>query len=217
MSLMNILNFLEDHVYPSLFGYVFVEELGVPLPIPGDALLLFLGIKSLEGEANFWLVLFITCMATFLGASILFLVARMLGRPLLIKYEKYLKYVHITSEDIDSMEHYMHHYGTWVLIVSRLTPGLRIIGTVAAGVLGVSYIKFISATMVGTVIWTIIYFWIGAFLGRRFAAEIEDIFGNKWLMVGLFALGLLVWYAMFKYLSPAIKKHRHPKSLPENV
>src|SRR5690606_12594248 len=126
---MSVVDFIEQHMYPGLFGHIFIEELGIPLPIPGDALLLFLGIKSLDDhQASFALVLLISCLSTILGASILYYVARRLGRPLLIKYQRYLKYVHIAPEDIDTMEHYMKHYGTWVLIVSRLTPGLRILG-----------------------------------------------------------------------------------------
>lgn len=206
---MNLVEFFEKHAYSSLFGFVFVEEIGVPLPVPGDALLLFLGIQSLDGRANFWLVLLITIAATILGSSILFLVSRMLGRPLLIKYERYLKYIHITDKDIRLLEHYMADYGVWVLIVSRLTPGLRIVGTVAAGVLGISYARFILATTAGTIIWTIIYFWLGAYLGRQFADQIAEIFGNKWLMAGLFVAGLSIWLLLFKLISPALKRHRH--------
>lgn len=208
---MRLLELFEHYAYESLILVIFVEELGVPLPLPGDALMLMLGITSLEGKANFWIVLLLACIFTWAGASILFFVAQHFGRPLLHRYQSYLRYIHVTPEDVDAMEHYMAHYGSWVLFVARLTPGLRTLATIGAGVLGVPYRKFLTATMAGTIFWTAGYFWLGVLLGRRFADQIELIFGNKLLMGGIFVLGLLMWLGLFKLLSPQLKKHRHAK------
>src|SRR5690606_27882703 len=109
-------------------------------------------------------------------------------------------------------EHYMADYGSWVLFVARLTPGLRTLATIAAGVLGVPYRKFIVPTMAGTVVWTAGYFWLGSLLGRRFMPQIEAIFDNKLLMLGVFLFGLALWVGIFKVVAPRLQYHRHQTS-----
>ncbi len=209
---MRVIEILQDHIYSTLFLYILIEEIGVPLPIPGDALLLYLGIQSNQGEANFWLVLLVTCLGTLIATTILFLFARAVGRPFLFRHEKYLRFIHITAQDIDALEYYMSQHGTWVLIIARVTPGLRILGTVAAGLLDVSYRKFIAATLSGTVIWTLLYFGIGSYLGERFESQIDDLFSNKLVMFSIFAVGLILWIGLFKLVSPTLKRSRSPKS-----
>ena len=206
--ILHIQDILQEHTYAVLFFYIFVEEIGVPMPIPGDALLAFLGIKGSQGDSNFWLILLITCVATLFATTLLYYFSRMVGRPFLLKHEKYLRFVHITSSDIDNLEHYMDRHGTWVLIVARLTPGLRTLATVAGGLLDTSYRKFMSATMTGTVLWTAIYYGIGFFLGRRYEDQIDQLFNNKLLLAGIFAIGLLMWVLLFRLLSPTLKKGR---------
>src|SRR5690606_28337271 len=117
--------------YSTLFLYVLIEEVGIFLPIPGDALLIYLGILSRQGYADFFLTLIIVCVATWIGTTFLYALSRMVGRPFLEKHEKILRYVHISPQNVANMEHYMMHYGTWIIIVARLTPGLRILGTIA--------------------------------------------------------------------------------------
>lgn len=209
---MRVIEILQDHIYSTLFLYILIEEIGVPLPIPGDALLLYLGIQSNEGQANLWLVLLVTCLGTLIATTILFLFARSVGRPFLLKHEKYLRFIHITAKDIDSLEHYMHIHGTWVLIIARLTPGLRILGTVAAGLLGVSYRKFMAATMLGTIIWTLLYFGLGVYLGERFETQIDNVFSNKLILLAIFVVGLSLWIVLFKFVSPTLKRGRASKT-----
>lgn len=212
---MRVIEILQDHIYSTLFLYILIEEIGVPLPIPGDALLLYLGIQSNQGEANLWLVLLVTCLGTLIATTILFLFARAVGRPFLLKHEKYLRFVHITSRDLDTLEHYMRQHGTWVLIIARLTPGLRILGTVAAGLLDVSYRRFISATMIGTIIWTLIYFGIGSYLGEKFENQIDSLFSNKLVMLTIFVVGLALWIILFKLVSPTLRRGRPSKPVDE--
>jgi membrane protein DedA with SNARE-associated domain len=201
---MKLLMLLEAHIYTALFAYILVEEVGVFLPIPGDAMLIYLGILSRQGEADFWSVLGIVCLATWIGTTFLYSLSRIVGRPFLEKHDRVLRFFHISSKNINQMEHYMQHYGSWIIIVSRLTPGLRIIGTIAAGLLNVSYRTFFISTMLGTVLWTAIYFGIGSLLGKHYADQVEQVFSNKLLMAGLFAIGILIWVALYKLLGPRL-------------
>lgn len=206
-----LLPFFQSHPYSSLLVMIFVEELGIFLPFPGDAALVLFGVWSRQGLVNFLPTLLVVCLATALASSILFFVSRWLGKLLLSRYHKWLSYAHITQKNIDMVERWMAKYGGITLVVCRLTPGLRIVGTVAAGVLDVPYRVFISATMIGTVLWVAIYYSLGSLLGRRFADQIESVLNNRSHFVLLILIGAAAWLVLFKLVIPLLKKHAKDK------
>lgn len=204
---MQVFEFLQEYLYIALFLYILIEEIGIFLPIPGDAVLIYLGILSRDGDADFLITLVITCLATWVGTTFLYTISRMVGRPFLENHQAILKLIHISPQNISNMEHYMLHYGTWVIIISRLTPGLRIIGTIAAGLLNVPYKNFFLSTMLGTVLWTGIYFGLGAYLGEHHARQVEMIFSNKLLLLAVFIMGVTLWACLFKLFGPRLHSH----------
>jgi len=210
---MEFLFLLQAHIYTTLFIYILIEEIGVFLPIPGDAILVYLGILSRDGKSDFFITLAIVCIATWIGTTFLYTISRLVGRPFLERHQKILKFLHISPHNVSRMEHYMQHYGSWVIIIARLTPGLRIIGTVAAGLLNVSYKTFFVSTMAGTLLWTVIYFTIGSYLGKHYAEEVDKIFSNKLLLLSIFLIGILLWVIIFKLLGP---KLNHKPHLPQS-
>ena len=184
---------------------ILVEEIGVFLPLPGDAALLLFGVWSRQGRVDFISTLLVVCIATMIGATILYYVSRWVGKLLLTKYSGLLRYMHITQENIDMIEQWMDKYGTATLIIARLTPGLRIVGTVAAGVLGVPMRVFFPATLIGTVLWTSIYYSIGSLLGRKYAEQIDALLSNRLFIIELMLAGVVIWIIMAKFGLPIIK------------
>jgi membrane protein DedA with SNARE-associated domain len=204
--MMHIVPFLQSHPYSSLLVMILVEELGVFLPFPGDTALLLFGVWSRQGKVDFLTTLAIVCLATLIGASILYYLSRWLGRMLLAKYSHQLRYMHITQGNIDLIERWMAKYGWATLIVARLTPGLRIVSTVSAGVLNVPFRTFLPATMVGTVLWTALYYFLGSFLGRRYADKINYLLSNRFFLIELMVVSLALWFIIAKYGIPLVRK-----------
>jgi membrane protein DedA with SNARE-associated domain len=202
----HIIPFFQLHPYSSLFVMILVEELGVFLPFPGDAALLLFGVWSRQGRVDFVTTLVMVCVATLVGATILYAASRWVGRLLLEKYTRILRFFHITQDNIDLIERWMAKYGWAALIIARVVPGLRIVGTVAAGVLGVPYRVFLPATMVGTVLWTVIYYSLGSILGRRYAGNIDLLLSNRNFLPEAMLVALLIWFLMAKFGIPAVKK-----------
>jgi membrane protein DedA with SNARE-associated domain len=202
-----IIPFFQFHPYVTLFTMIVVEEAGVFLPFPGDAALLLFGVWSRQGRVDFVSTLLVVCAATLIGSSVLYFISRWLGRLLLDKYSHLLRYIHVTQNNIDLVERWMAKYGWATLVVARLTPGLRIVGTVAAGVLGVPFRTFLPATMVGTVLWTTLYYALGSLLGRRYAEQVDAMLANRWLVLEVMVLGIAVWFVMIKFGVPLIRKY----------
>src|SRR3954454_16846506 len=67
---------------------LFIEECGVPSPIPGDLLLLTLGHQIGVGRVDPFLAVGIAELAVVCGASVLYVLSRHAGRPFLYRYSK---------------------------------------------------------------------------------------------------------------------------------
>lgn len=150
--------FIEKWHYAGLFGIVFVEEAGVPLPVPGDLFIAAAGFLAWHGRASGPAIVAVVTVATVLGAAILFSLAQRGGRPLLRKYARRFGY---TEEREVRVERWLARRGAPAVVIGRLVPGLRIVMTVVAGALGMRRATFVAGTVVAGVIWGTIYFWIG--------------------------------------------------------
>lgn len=151
-------DFIEKWHYAGLAAIVFVEEAGVPLPIPGDLFIAAAGFLAHRGKASFPAVVAVVTVATVLGASILFTLAQHGGRPILRKIARRFGY---TEEREYRVEQWLARRGSPAVVFGRLVPGLRIVMTVVAGALGMRRSTFVVGTFFAGILWGTIYFWIG--------------------------------------------------------
>jgi membrane protein DedA with SNARE-associated domain len=147
-----------------VFVLVFIEEAGVPLPLPGDLVMVVAGLRIADGRMSLPLTMLLLEGATLLGASLLYWLAARGGRPLL---QRYGRYIHLDHERLDKAEGWVRRHGALAVIAGRIIPGLRIPTAMAAGVFGIRYPVFISALACGSFIY--IAFWVG--VGYFFGPE----------------------------------------------
>lgn len=154
--------------YVGLFLALFAEEAGIPLPVPGDVFIAAMGAAGRASHANFILTTIIVMSATLSGSAILFETSRRLGQPFLLRIGRRFGF------DLDRavrVEQWLKRRGALAIVAGRLTPGLRIVVTVAAGALGVGRTQFLWGTAVASVLWSVIYYW----LGYAFGAGVETV------------------------------------------
>src|SRR5438874_12730202 len=88
--------FLRQHGLLAACTALLIEEAGVPLPmLPGDVIMLALGIQARQGVISLWAAVAALELVTVIGATGLYLVARRAGRGLIYSYGRYL---HVTPE-----------------------------------------------------------------------------------------------------------------------
>ena len=75
-TMPRLLMAIASYGYLALFLALFLEELGVPLPVPGDLLLLFAGYLVGRGAMRIDLAVLVGVVAAFGGASLLYLATR---------------------------------------------------------------------------------------------------------------------------------------------
>src|SRR4051812_4423476 len=137
------LRFLDEHAQLALFVWLLLEEAGLPMPLPGDLIVLAAGARLAQG-GTFWLIpLALVSIATMAGSTVLFWASRRGGRPLLARYGRYLQ---LDANRLARSEAFLQRRGFFAVVVGRLTPGLRVATTVAAGAFGVPYRQFLPAS-----------------------------------------------------------------------
>src|SRR5688572_8243233 len=117
-----MLNLIEQYDDQVIFLLVLLEETGIPLPTPGDLVMLLAGTRAAQGQMHLLWVLFIIQAATMIGASILFWLAARGGRPLLYRYGRY---VGLDRARLDQAEAFIARGPARAVFLGRLTPGLR--------------------------------------------------------------------------------------------
>lgn len=146
---------------PTLFVLITVEEIGVPLPLPGDTLIAYAGAHTGRTPLGAIEVMSIVALAATLGSSLLYLIAARSG-PVLIR--KVSRVLHLHPERLDRLEASFRAHGAMAIVIGRLVPGLRTPTTVMAGLSGVPYRTFVPSTALAAVIWSAFYYFLGGAL-----------------------------------------------------
>ncbi len=141
---------------------IFIEELGVPSPIPGDLMMLLGGVEVAQHREYLWVVLLVMELATVAGASGLFGFGRRVGRPFVARYGRF---IHLTPERLNRVETTVRRHGAWSVVAGRLIPGLRIITPLAVGILGEPFLVFLPALAFGGFIYILALTLVGFFFG----------------------------------------------------
>ena len=162
--------FLRQHGGKAAILLLYIEESGIPVPMPGDVLVSYVGLRShgLLAWIASWLAI-ITAVA--LGATNLYLVARRWGRPLV--EGRLGNAFHLTPQKLHRAERSFARWGPFALIFGRHIPGARVPITIAAGILRVSYPLFMGCVVVSTSIWAAIFMVIGDVIGNQVAAIVH--------------------------------------------
>lgn len=154
-----VLDFYHQHQFLGLFLLILIEEAGIPIPIPGDALVVIAGLEPHRGPLYALHVIAVSSAAVFLGSSVLYLVSRKGGRPF---FRRYGRYILLDEARLAKMERWFARWGRAAIIVGRLIPGLRIPTTIMAGISGIPPAIYFSTAAVAGVIWSLAFFFLGA-------------------------------------------------------
>jgi len=188
--------FLARWHYAGLFAIILVEEAGVPLPLPGDVFIAAMGFMAHAHRASYAATAAVVTVATVIGATSLYLLARHAGRPLLVRVARRFGY---TPEREARLETALARRGAAAVVVLRLVPGLRIVMTVVAGALRLGHATFALGTLVAGLLWASIYFWIGYALGAGYErAGGSPAAAEAWpfaIAAGVAGLAVLAWRA----------------------
>jgi membrane protein DedA with SNARE-associated domain len=153
---------LESGGYALVAALMALESSLVPLPsevvIPPAAHLAYTrGGMTLTG------IVIAGTLGSWIGASVMYWGARLLGRPLLMRYGRY---VLISPEKIVAAEAWSDRFGAPGVFVSRLLPVIRHLIGLPAGIVRMHYGWYSVATLIGSAIWSTVLCWVGVTAGQ---------------------------------------------------
>jgi membrane protein DedA with SNARE-associated domain len=148
--------------YPGIFLLMAMES--SVIPIPSELVMPPAGYLAQQGQMNIWITILMGTMGSLVGAYANYFAAHYLGRPLLLKYGKY---VWITEEKFAKVETFFKEHGEVSTFIGRLLPVVRHLISLPAGLAGMNHWKFSLYTLLGAGIWVTVLTYIGYFIGAN--------------------------------------------------
>jgi membrane-associated protein len=131
--------------------------------LPGDSLLFATGaIAAMPGNPlSIWVSISVILLAAFSGDNTNYWIGNFIGHKV---YER--NYKLIRREYLDKTHAFYEKHGGVTLIIARFMPILRTFAPFVAGVGTMTYMRFISFSIIGNLIWTFSFCWAGYFFGN---------------------------------------------------
>lgn len=155
---------VRTHQAVGLFLVIFAEELGVPLPAPGDAAITYGGYLTTTGATSYPAAFLAVVAAATTGSFCLYSLTRRFGHPFLVRFGPY---VGLTPERLEGAERAFRRWGPWAVIIGRHIPGMRIVLSAFAGVFELPRRVFVPCVLVSSAMWAAIFLEVGRVLGRN--------------------------------------------------
>ena len=141
-------------------------------------------------------------IGSWLGATIMYWVARLAGRPLFMRYGRL---VLITPEKIEGAENWTAHYGSMGIFISRLLPVVRHLIGIPAGVVRMDYKLFSLFTVLGSGIWCSVLCYVGVKFGqdeKAMKGELSHV--AMWLGGAVIVLGGLYYFFVHRHMKKKV-------------
>jgi membrane protein DedA with SNARE-associated domain len=187
------LQFVVQYGYALLFGWVLIEQGG--LPIPATPLLLAAGALAGRGRMSLPLVVLAATAGCFgadvfwytfgkrRGAVVLNLLCRIAMEP---------------DSCVRRTETTFSKYGPRTLLICKFIPGLNTAAPALAGMVRVPYRRFVIFDLLGATLWTVAYSVLGFVFSKQLDRVVADAhLFSGWVLV-LFASGVVA-YVLYRW------------------
>ena len=136
------------------------------VPVPSEFVVTPAAYHAAGGHLNVVLVVLFATIGADIGASINYLVALYVGRPVIYKFanSRWGKMCLLNQEKVEKSERYFDDHGIVATLTGRLIPGIRHLISLPAGLARMNYWKFLLYTTIGAGCWHAILATMGWYL-----------------------------------------------------
>ncbi len=134
------------------------------IPLPSELIMPFAGYLVFKGTLTLWGVALAGAAGCVVGSLIAYYVGLWGGRPLVLKYGRYLL---ISHHDVDLADRWFARHGDITILIGRLLPVVRTFIAFPAGVARMPLLKFLVYTFIGSLVWCWALAWVGQKLGEH--------------------------------------------------
>ena len=191
-----LLNLIRNHPVLAPLILIAAEEFAIPLPLPGEVLIIFTGYQASRGVTTYLSAFLSFFVAVLIGTSILYCLSVRWGNLLVLKLGKLF---HLDQKKLHIIESRFRKHGLIFIILGRMIPGFRIPITIFAGMSKVSYRTFIYAISISNLLWIPLYL----YFGKIFGPQSHRILQSKYSLLFIISIPLfvaLIYYLLYKKL-----------------
>jgi membrane protein DedA with SNARE-associated domain len=186
----DLIHFINYYGYFAIFLLIFLQEVGVPIPLPNEVLMLFSGYLAFSGKLNFLLLLLTVIMADFTGTMVLYSVFYLMG-PYLIEHKP--KWLPPSTKTISKLSEKINNGGLLTVFICRVTPFIRGYTSVASGLLHFNAKWFVPIALLTSILVCGTYVTLGKIFGSYWTVMLAKVSAGKFVLLGIVALILLVY------------------------
>jgi membrane protein DedA with SNARE-associated domain len=191
--------------YPGVFILVVLESTLVP--VPSTLVFPFAGFLAAKGVFSLPAILVINSVGALVGSGLCYWAGAAGGKPLLLKYGKYL---FIREKDIAKTESWFSDHGKATIFIARFVPVVRHIISLPAGIARMKLVPFFVQTFLGATLWGGFLIVLGYYLGEHWATVANKMKRFDLVIGGLIVVAVVVIAVRF------IVRRRRERSLAEN-
>lgn len=200
-----ILDLVSSAGYLGIFLLMAAES--AVIPIPSEIVMPFSGYLAYTGTFDIWLVTFVATLANLVGSWIAYFVGLKVGRAGILKYGKY---VWLKESHLEHAERWFEKYGDKAIFLSRLTPALRTVISLPAGIAKMDLKKFSLYTFVGSIPWNFALTYLGYLLGQNWSV-IESYFKYIDILLVVAVVAIIAFYLIRRHMKK--RSQKYPKTV----
>ncbi|MBQ9655867.1 MAG: DedA family protein [Prevotella sp.] len=200
-----ITSLLSNLNYGTIFFLMMLESTVVP--VPSEFVVTPAAYHAASGQLDVWLVILFATIGADLGATINYVVALYVGRPVIYRFanSRWGKMCLLNQEKVEKSERYFDEHGIVATLTGRLIPGIRHLISIPAGLARMNYWKFLLYTTIGAGAWHSILAALGWYLHAIVPEEqLNDKIGEyaEYIKIGIIAVVLLAlaYFAVKSYM-----------------
>jgi membrane-associated protein len=162
--------------------------------LPGDSLLLTVGVLGSAGHLNLWLLIPSSILAAVAGDQLGYVIGRQSGEALAVRYR-------FVRDNVKRATEFYARHGGKAIVLARFVPVVRTFAPIVAGAARMAYLRFIISNIAGGVLWVLSVTLAGYFVGNQ-VPEVVDYLNP--LIYLIILTSPLVWVSA--WLSARTKK-----------
>lgn len=175
----------------AVVGLILVKEAGLPVPVPGDLIVIGAGVAAARGEFDPLSTVALIVLASVGGGVVQYALIRSIGRPTVLRLLG-----RVTSADrLDRQTERLRRGGARSVAMARSTPGVRIVAVAASALAAVPAAAFVLGLAIGNAVFITAHFGLGYVLGEPIVRVVGGALGPL-AVAGLVlaALGAAGWF-----------------------
>ncbi len=148
-----ITSLLDNLSYPVIAFLMMLESTVVP--VPSELVVAPAAYHAAGGELNVPLIILASTIGADIGATINYVAARWLGRPVVYRFadSRIGHFCLLNKEKLAKAEGYFNRHGGTATVTGRLIVGIRHLISIPAGLAKMNYYKFLLYTTIGATAW----------------------------------------------------------------